>query len=104
MARSHFKGIEQKGDEVMIMPIYNTESFDNPERPLNRVVIGHYACQWSIVVGDTIQFQAFDNPPNLWWRFWQWLLLGWKWESNEEADAARERRWQRIYGKEKEPK
>ena len=19
-------------------------------------------------------------PPNRWWRFWQWALLGWKWE------------------------
>lgn len=18
-------------------------------------------------------------PPNAWWRFWQWALLGWKW-------------------------
>ena len=22
--------------------------------------------------------------PNLWWRFWQWLLLGWEWEDVRE--------------------
>lgn len=25
-------------------------------------------------------FAEQPSMPNVWWRFWQWLLLGWTWE------------------------
>jgi hypothetical protein len=25
--------------------------------------------------------------PNRWWRFWQWLLLGWEWEDIKEDES-----------------
>jgi len=29
--------------------------------------------------GDSIRFNFTRRKPCLWWRFWQWLLLGWRW-------------------------
>lgn len=25
-------------------------------------------------------WSSYNPKPNRWWRMWQWLLLGWKWE------------------------
>lgn len=29
--------------------------------------------------GSAIRFEYSKEKPNPWWRFWQWVLLGWKW-------------------------
>lgn len=26
---------------------------------------------------------SLSPMPNRWWRFWQWLLLGWRWSKAE---------------------
>lgn len=31
-------------------------------------------------VGDVMRLESPDPPPNAWLRFWQWALLGWRWE------------------------
>jgi len=33
-----------------------------------------------LVNGQSVQFNFTDKKPCLWWRIWQWLLMGWKWE------------------------
>lgn len=33
-----------------------------------------------LINGSSIAFNFADNKPCLWRRFWQLLLLGWKWE------------------------
>lgn len=36
-----------------------------------------------LINGNSIRFNFTDKKPCAWWRFWQWLLLGWKWEDYE---------------------
>ena len=35
-----------------------------------------------LIVND-FSYTSYLNRPNWWWRFWQWLLLGWRWEKVE---------------------
>lgn len=38
-----------------------------------------YRSQLEVRPDLLISFQR--PPPNLWWRFWQWALLGFRWKS-----------------------
>lgn len=31
-----------------------------------------------------LQIDYMGDVPNRWWRFWYWLLLGWRWEKLNE--------------------
>lgn len=33
-----------------------------------------------LYIHDLVKLECPDRPPNRWWRFWHWALLGWKWE------------------------
>jgi len=46
---------------------------------LSFMEIPKYRCLLQIH-GETLNFEFPYPPPNRWWRFWQWLLLGWKWK------------------------
>ena len=48
------------------------------EFPLNLYKPPVYKSRLTINTNFTIDF--ISEMPNAWWRFWQWLLLGWKWE------------------------
>ena len=34
----------------------------------------------ALLILDLIRVESHEPPPNFWWRFWHWLLLGWRWE------------------------
>jgi hypothetical protein len=33
-----------------------------------------------LCIQNLIRLESPEPPPNLWWRFWFWFLLGWRWE------------------------
>lgn len=33
-----------------------------------------------LLIGTVIRIESQEPPPNLWWRFWYWALLGWSWK------------------------
>lgn len=36
--------------------------------------------QSELVINYGFSVTFFAPKPNWWWRLWQWLLLGWRWE------------------------
>lgn len=36
-----------------------------------------------LYVNTELQFHFTYPRPNWWWRMWQWILLGWKWEKTD---------------------
>ena len=41
---------------------------------------------WVLVVTDKLQFNLYEKPPSRWCRFWQRVLLGWKWKRRAEGE------------------
>lgn len=37
--------------------------------------------QSRLTVNEGLRIDFPVAQPNAWWRFWQWLLLGWRWEN-----------------------
>jgi len=35
---------------------------------------------WGVEIVKGVMFGGIKAQPNLWWRLWQYLLLGWKWK------------------------
>ena len=33
-----------------------------------------------LFIHNLVKLECPDPPPNAWWRFWHWALLGWRWE------------------------
>ena len=33
----------------------------------------------AVLINSDLAIGSMYPVPNLWWRFWQWILLGWKW-------------------------
>jgi hypothetical protein len=48
-------------------------------RPLPFVIHLRPACS-ILHVTPSFKIHGAEPPPNRWWRFWQWALLGWRWE------------------------
>ena len=48
-------------------------------------------CQSNLYIGPDKSFvMKMTFPmPNRWFRFWQWLLLGWWWEAEEQRQETR---------------
>lgn len=36
-----------------------------------------------LIINENLQINFPTEMPNRFWRFWQWVLLGWRWESPE---------------------
>ncbi len=34
----------------------------------------------ALLIRDLVRIESPKPPPNFWWRFWYWALLGWTWE------------------------
>jgi hypothetical protein len=47
-------------------------------RPMN-LLISIPPVRSVLHIGGPIQVETSKNPPNWWWRFWYWALLGWTW-------------------------
>jgi hypothetical protein len=43
------------------------------------VVLGNPLCR--LRVTDTLFIDSYKPMPCAWFRFWAWVLLGWKWEA-----------------------
>ncbi|MDD5517879.1 MAG: hypothetical protein PHV98_00825 [Candidatus Omnitrophica bacterium] len=40
-----------------------------------------------LVLMPEFSIMFVTKKPNWWWRFWQWFLLGWRWEDVIDGNA-----------------
>jgi len=45
------------------------------------VLPGQFQPKAQVEIAPDYFIKTETPQPNWWWRFWQWLLLGWKWEA-----------------------
>jgi hypothetical protein len=49
-------------------PLYRLHITDGP--PIRSI----------LTITSEFKIEYRKSPPNRWWRFWYWALLGWRWE------------------------
>ena len=37
----------------------------------------------TLIISDSLDISLFKPTPNYWWRFWQYLFFGFKWEKGQ---------------------
>jgi hypothetical protein len=45
-----------------------------------------------LIIAPELRVHSKDPMPNAWWRFWLYLLLGWKWRNLNESDPRVQKR------------
>jgi hypothetical protein len=46
-----------------------------------------------LYIHNLVKLECPEPPPNRWWRFWHWTLLGWRWETRPSADEVKGVLW-----------
>lgn len=58
----------------------NGITIGKPIEPVADLHVVLFSRHHTLVINDNLLLKVFEKRPNWWWRMWQWLLLGWRWE------------------------
>lgn len=60
-----------------LYPPYKS-TFPN-EKYQTKIKVSKYLSK--LIISPNVCFYFEHKKPNIWWRFWQYILLGWRWEN-----------------------
>jgi len=70
---------ERRKDNLMIEPVNEFSATSEMYATCTRIAWPESKSRLHICPG--FQIDLDKPPPNPWWRLWQWVFFGWRWEA-----------------------